>query len=88
MFKSINGLLCLLFLIGAIEFSLYKKEYCEVEGLAKYIEYDIKYKNLDNIGGSKYKITIKKDKYIIESKRESIFKVNKFKVVKYVGIVK
>lgn len=88
MFKSINSLLCLLFLIGTIEFSLYKKECCEVKSLAKYIEYDIKYKNLDNIGGSKYKITVKKDKYIIESKRESIFKVNKFKVVKYVGIVK
>lgn len=74
-------------LLITLEFCLYNKEKNELMLLKKYIEYDIKNKNLKSFNNDKYKVVIEKDNYFIEVKRNILVRIKKFKTIKYVGLV-
>ena len=79
--------MCFIVLLITLEFCLYNKEKNELMLLKKYIEYDIKNKNLKSFNNGKYKVVIEKDNYFIEVKRNILVRIKKFKNIKYVGLV-
>lgn len=79
--------MCFIVLLITLEFCLYNKEKSELMLLKKYIEYDIKNKNLKSFNNDKYKVVIENDNYFIEIKRNSLVRIKKFKTIKYVGLV-
>ena len=87
MFKCISSFVCFIVLLITLEFCLYNKEKNELMLLKKYIEYDIKNKNLKSFNNGKYKVVIEKDNYFIEVKRNILVRIKKFKTIKYVGLV-
>ncbi len=87
MFKCISSFVCFIVLLITLEFCLYNKEKNELMLLKKYIEYDIKNKNLKSFNNDKYKVVIEKDNYFIEVKRNILVRIKKFKTIKYVGLV-
>lgn len=87
MLKCISNLLCFTVMVVTLEFCLYKKGKNDLMLLKRYIEFDIKNKDLKSFSNDKYKVVIENNSYIIEMKRNSLTRIKRFKTIKYVGLV-
>lgn len=66
----------------------YFKDYNELMILNNYINYDIKNNNLLSFHNDKFQVTIYNNReYEIMMKRTSLLSVEKYKKIKYIGIV-
>lgn len=72
-----------------LEGLLYYKKYNDLLIIKNYIEYDIKYKNIESFSNGVFKLNVMGDgKYEIIFNRNSLFAFNNFKNIKYNGIVR
>lgn len=70
------------------EEALYYKDYCELKLFSKYVEYDIKKYNINSFSNDLYEVVIKENKeYEIVMNRNNILNINRYKKIKYNGIV-
>lgn len=87
MLKITMNLMYTLMFFAFIEFMLYVKDYNELMIMCGYIRYEMKNDGLRKYKNYKWEIDIREDKYIVTMNRESIFSFEKYKKIKYIGIV-
>ena len=88
LFKFIVNFIFVLSFFVLLESLLYYKDYNEVEALSKYVKYEIENNDMDSFSNGRYEVIIEDDKrYTINFYRNSMFVFDKYKIIKYDGIV-
>jgi hypothetical protein len=71
-----------------LEFFSYIKDYNDLMIINNYVKYEIESNGGVEIANEKYKVVLNNgDSYTISLKRNSVFNFEKYKIIKYNGIV-
>lgn len=88
LFKIIGNIISVFLLFFVLDSLLYIKAYSEIMIMDSYIKYEVISGNIINFNSDKYEVVFKSNgSYTIILNRESLFVFEKYKKIKYDGIV-
>ena len=88
MVKDIKNVVSLILFFLFLEYLLYVRDYNDLLIMNNYVQYEIKENGMRSLKNDKYELVLNDDgSYCLVITRDSLLNVEKYKKIKYVGIV-
>ena len=88
MVKDIKNIVSLIFFFLFLEYLLYVRDYNDLQIMNNYMKYEIKENGIDSFKNDKYELILNDNgNYCLVVTRDSLLNFEKYKKIKYVGIV-